>query len=316
MFKLYVKRIQDQRLAHLYEHIVFDYLGLTFRGNNIITGLDGYLIPQTSHDGLITLSLEIVDTKIQEIVEDFLKNDGIAITDVNIKRCIGQVSCEKLSAIEYDLPKVKLALLDAAKQPWQDVSGSSLVDVGHPGEKGRDARSPLFNFRRTPERFEHVCIDYTYQGDQGDAVRLYILDRLLEVGQDEFRQGLAQAGVTAYWKGTSYKRNKKEVCISQELIFPAPARKVEKTSWQTLESTIEQLWSAGLAERLAKRARMYKRDTRDSFILSMIFDLYAHLGVVVGAEDLAGKVTADMVEEVSNNLTMSGRLVEGKPAKS
>jgi hypothetical protein len=27
-------------------------------------------------------------------------------------------------------------------------------------------------------------------------------------------------------------------------------------------------------------------------------------------------VTADMVEEVSNNLTMSGRLVEGKPAKS
>jgi hypothetical protein len=61
---------------------------------------------------------------------------------------------------------------------------------------------------------------------------------------------------------------------------------------------------------------MYKRDTRDSFIISMIFDLYAHLGVVVGAEDLADKVTAEMVEEVSNNLTMNGRLVEGESAKS
>jgi hypothetical protein len=155
-----------------------------------------------------------------------------------------------------------------------------------------------------------------YTGDQEETARLYILDQLTWIGQDEFRQGLAQAGVTAYWKGTSYRRNKKEICISQELIFPAPARKVEKLSWQTLESTIKRLWSAGLAERMARRARMYKRDTRDSFILSMIFDLYAHLGVVVGAEDLADKVTAEMVEEVSNNLTMNGRLVEGESAKS
>jgi hypothetical protein len=141
---------------------MLDYLEGIFQANDVISILDEYLIFETSRDGLITLSLEVIDVKAQRLIEDALQNDRTAITEDNVRRCVGQITCEELSIVEYDTKEVKRALLLATERPWQDTLQRVSIDVGHPGRNGRDTKSPLFSFTKFSERFDHVYIDYIY----------------------------------------------------------------------------------------------------------------------------------------------------------
>src|SRR5712691_7288799 len=278
MHQLYVKHIHDFKLAHLYEHIVFDYLCNELAKANYISNIDYDFTPHTSFDGVVTISVWAANSRVLATFRSALDSDSKALTSSSIRRCVGQIACEKLSESSYDLRSVEAALRKISAQAWHDIE-DAVVDVGRPAARSSDIPSPYFSYTKAPQDFDHVVVSYAVKEEtyRGSPARLYIVDQFVKVMQDELRHALAREAVAAYWTGTSLHRSKRRVRIVQKFTFPKPA---DEQGFTRALGALEWLGRADATKRLARS--LLKFDTQPTYAIEANSALYNALGIVVG----------------------------------
>jgi hypothetical protein len=302
MHQLYVKHTDDQKLAHLYEHIVFDYVCRELMDHGFIHVIDYDITPQTAFSGLVTMSMWGANKEVNKIISNALQSSANTINRSNIERCASQIACEKLSDVTYDLQDVKEGLRRYAAQRWLSVESKEVIDIGRRGAAARDTDSPHFSYTKAPHHFDRVRVDYTVKDHvyRDAPARLYVIAQLVDSIQNELRTALVREGVAAYWSRTTFRRSKRQVRISQHLVFPKPAN--EQGYTRALNS-LERLWDMGIIKRLAHSLQQF--GTKPDAAIEANSDLYYNLGVFVGIESLKVELSPETLDEISDAITVN-----------
>lgn len=301
MNQLYVKHTNDYYVAHLYEHVVSDYVCQEMQKAKYIASIDYVIVPQIKFNGSILISVWADSKEVYNAIETAVYNSQSTINKKNIVRCVGQLSCEAVSLIEYDVNQVRKALVDIAKQPWLTVENMGAIDVGSPGVKIKPIKSKLLILTKAAQAFQLVRVDSIAKKRiyDGSPVKLYIVYRLQEVLQNELRLAFALEDIPMYWTETRYYRRPTQLRISQELICSKPAREED---YKRALKRLAWLGKADLPARLAKIVQT--SDTAIDYAIETNLELYAKLGILVDIQKLKKETTEQLVETIINQVTI------------
>jgi len=124
-----IKLSNTIQLAHLYEHIFCRHIDSFFYEHNLFPHLDYSLVGRTFYKGVIYINLELyTDSAISLAVQ--ISSLTIKLNKTIISTAASQLLAEKeepYSSLGYD--KVKQALNNLQKQPWQNVDNIELIDI-------------------------------------------------------------------------------------------------------------------------------------------------------------------------------------------
>lgn len=124
-----IKKSESIHLAHLYEHIFCTHITTLFYENHLFQHLDYSLVGKTYHGGVIYIDLELYTKAAISFA------DQISTLDIRLnKTTMSAAASELLAEVQAPLGgagynKVKQALKDLHRQPWQNIDDVALIDT-------------------------------------------------------------------------------------------------------------------------------------------------------------------------------------------
>lgn len=116
------KQSSTRSVAHIYEHLIANYIRRSFLECNFYRGLD-YNIDAETFDGNVFIYFETNSDKLTDKFQQLLRDYVIA--DEQINKAIEQISCEYESIPTYDFDLLKPELESIANQDW--ITDSDLI---------------------------------------------------------------------------------------------------------------------------------------------------------------------------------------------
>lgn len=131
MKQLFLFKICDAfQLAHLYEHLYYAHIDTLFRNKGYYQPIDYSIDASTYADGVVTIAIELYNSKIPDDFLQSLQSVRLDITGERLDIAINQLIAEK--QVEYqwvEYQELKKLLSNIDKQPWQDADDFELQDL-------------------------------------------------------------------------------------------------------------------------------------------------------------------------------------------